>query len=69
MKALLVVLVLTVSAAAQSFRSTRSFASRRTQPASFLDVRNLGKYGILAGLVAADAIGTQRGLEKGLSRG
>ena len=68
MKALLVVLLLTISAAAQSFVAPSSSLSSLPDAPSqhrFWTFETTMNTGILAGLVAADAISTQRGLEKG----
>jgi len=65
MKALLVVLVLTVSAAAQSFVAPSSSLPDAPSQHRFWTFETSVNTGILAGLVAADAISTQRGLEKG----
>jgi hypothetical protein len=67
MKALLVILALTVTAAAQSFAGPSSSFSQLPDAPShhFWTFETSINTGILAGLVAADAITTQRGLSQG----
>jgi len=68
MKALLVVLALTVTAAAQNFAGpSSSFSQLPDAPSQhhFWTLETKVNTGILAGLVAADAITTQRGLSQG----
>jgi hypothetical protein len=67
MKALLTLLLLTVSAAAQNFVAPSSLSALPDAPSQhrFWTFETKMNTGILAGLVAADAISTQRGLEKG----
>jgi len=68
MKALLVLLILTVSAAAQNFVAPSSSLSSFPDAPSqhhFWTFETTVNTGILAGLVATDAISTQRGLAKG----
>jgi len=65
MKALLVVLLLTVSAAAQNFVAPSSSLPDAPSQHRFWTFETTVNTGILAGLVAADAVSTQRGLEKG----
>ena len=67
MKALLVILALTVSAAAQSFAPSSSLSQLPDAPSQhhFWTLETKMNAGILAGLVAADAITTQRGLSQG----
>jgi hypothetical protein len=67
MKALLVVLLLTISAAAQNFAVPSSSLSSLPDAPShrFWTFETTMNTGILAGLVAADAVSTQRGLDKG----
>ncbi len=65
MKALLTLLLLTASAAAQSFATPSSSLSDAPSQHHFWTLETKINTGILAGLVAADAITTQRGLERG----
>jgi Domain of unknown function (DUF5658) len=70
MKALLVVVALTITAAAQNFagpNSSYSYSSLPDAPSHhhFWSLETKVNTGILAGLVAADALTTQRGLEQG----
>jgi hypothetical protein len=68
MKALLTILLLTISAAAQNFAAPSSSLSSLPDAPSqhrFWTFETTLNTGILAGLVAADAVSTQRGLEKG----
>jgi hypothetical protein len=68
MKALLVILALTVTAAAQNFAGPSSSLSQLPDAPSqhhFWTLETKVNTGILAGLVAADAITTQRGLSQG----
>jgi len=67
MKYLLSILLLSVAMQAQSFTASSSAAlpdAPSQQP--FLTVENKVNIGIFAGLIAADAITTQRGLNQGL---
>jgi uncharacterized protein DUF5658 len=67
-KALLAILVLTVTAAAQNFAGpSSSFSQFPDAPSQhhFWTLETKVNTGILAGLVAADAITTQRGLSQG----
>lgn len=64
MKYLLSLLLLSVAMQAQSFTAASSALPDAPQP--FLTVENKVNFSILAGLVAADAITTQRGLNQGL---
>jgi uncharacterized protein DUF5658 len=68
MKALLVILALTMTAAAQNFvGSSSSLTSMPDAPSQhrFWTLETKINTGIFAGLVAADAITTQRGLAQG----
>ena len=65
MKALLALLVLTASAAAQNFVASSSTLPDAPSQHHFWTLETKINTGILAGLVAADAISTQRGLEQG----
>ena len=65
MKALLALLVLTASAAAQNFVAPSSTLPDAPSQHHFWTLETKINTGILAGLVAADAISTQRGLEQG----
>jgi hypothetical protein len=68
MKPLLALLLLTVSAAAQNFAAPSSSLSSFPDAPSqhhFWTLETKLNTGILAGLVAADAMSTQRGLEQG----
>jgi Domain of unknown function (DUF5658) len=68
MKALLVILALTVTAAAQSFVGPSSSLSQLPDAPSqhkFWTLETKVNTGILTGLIAADAISTQRGLANG----
>src|SRR6266481_1732855 len=68
MKALLVIVALTITAAAQNFAgASPSYASLPDAPSQhhFWTLETKINTGILTGLVAADAITTQRGLERG----
>jgi uncharacterized protein DUF5658 len=67
MKLLLSILLLSVAMQAQSFTATNHSPlpdAPSQQP--FLTVENKMNFSILAGLIAADAITTQRGLNQGL---
>jgi len=68
MKALLVILALTVTAAAQNFAApSSSLSSLPDSPSQhrFWTLETKINTGIFAGLIAADAITTQRGLSQG----
>ena len=65
MKALLTLLLLTARAAAQSFATPSSSLSDAPSQHHFWTLETKINTGILTGLVAADAITTQRGLERG----
>ena len=74
MKALLVIVALTITAAAQNFAGPSSSYSYSSSYSSLPDAPSQHHFwsletkintGILAGLVAADALTTQRGLERG----
>ena len=66
MKFLLSILLLSVAMQAQSFMASGSSTlPDAPSQTSFLDGRKQGERQILAGLVAADAITTQRGLNEG----
>lgn len=67
MKFLLSILLLSVAVQAQSFTASRSSALPDAPSQNpFWTVENKVNVGILAGLVAADAFTTQRGLNQGL---
>jgi len=67
MKALLTILLLSVSMRAQNFMASSSSAlPDAPSQQSFWTIENRVNVGILASLVAADAITTQRGLNEGL---
>jgi len=66
MKYLLSVLLLSVAMQAQSFTASSSALPDAPSQQPFLTVENKVNFSILAGLVAADAITTQRGLNQGL---
>jgi Domain of unknown function (DUF5658) len=65
MKALLAILVLTVTAAAQNFAGPSSSLPDAPSQHHFWTVESRVNTGILASLVAVDAITTQRGLSQG----
>src|SRR2546423_14179426 len=65
MKALLVVLLLTICAAAQNFVAPSSSLPEAPSQHRFWTFETTVNTGILAGLAAAAAVSTQRGLEKG----
>ncbi len=67
MKLLLSILLLSVAMQAQSFTATNS-STLPDAPSQqrFLTVENKMNFGILAGLIAVDAVTTQRGLSQGL---
>jgi hypothetical protein len=69
MKYLLSLLLLSVTMQAQSFMASSSALPDAPSQQSFLTVENKLNFSILAGLVAADAITTQRGLNQGLREG
>ena len=66
MKYLLSVLLLSVAMQAQSFTASSSALPDAPSQQPFLTAENKVNFSILAGLVAADAITTQRGLNQGL---
>jgi len=66
MKYLLSLLLLSVAMQAQSFTASSSALPDAPSQQPFLTVENKVNFSILAGLVAADAITTQRGLNQGL---
>src|ERR1035438_8685135 len=66
MKYLLSLLLLSVAMQAQSFTASSSALPDAPSQQPFLTVENKVNFSILAGLVAADAITTQRGLNEGL---
>lgn len=67
MKALLTILLLSVTMQAQNFMASSSSAlPDAPSQQSFWTIENRVNVGILASLVAADAITTQRGLNEGL---
>ena len=65
MKALLAILALTVTAAAQNFASPTSSLPDAPSQHHFWTLETKINTGIFAGLVAADAITTQNGLSQG----
>jgi len=66
MKYLLLLLLLSVAMQAQSFTASSSVLPDAPSQQPFVTVENKVNFSILAGLVAADAITTQRGLNQGL---
>src|ERR1035437_7530457 len=66
MKYLLSLLLLSVAMQAQSFTASSSALPDAPSQQPFLTVENKVNFSILAGLVAADAVTTQRGLNQGL---
>jgi len=66
MKLLLAILLLNVAVQAQSFKIDRFALPDAPSQRPFWTLENKAGFGILAGLVAADAITTQRGLNEGL---
>jgi hypothetical protein len=65
MKILLSILLLSVAMPAQSFMASSSTLPDAPSQQSFWTVENKVNVGILAGLIAADGITTQRGLNQG----
>src|ERR1700687_3610080 len=66
MKYLLSILLLSVAMQAQSFTASSSALPSAPSQRPFWTVENKVNVGIFAGLVAADAVTTQRGLNQGL---
>jgi|ERR1700687_1062274 len=66
MKYLLSILLLSVAMQAQSFTASSSALPSAPSQRPFWTVENKVNVSILAGLVAADAVTTQRGLNQGL---
>lgn len=66
MKYLLSILLLSVAMQAQSFTASSSALPDAPSQRPFWTVENKVNLGILAGLIAADGITTQRGLNQGL---
>jgi Domain of unknown function (DUF5658) len=66
MKYLFSVLLLSVAMQAQSFTASSSPLPDAPSQRPFWTVENKVNFGILAGLIAADGITTQRGLNQGL---
>jgi hypothetical protein len=66
MKYLLSILVLGAAMQAQSFTASSSTLPNAPSQRPFWTVENRTGFGILAGLIAADAITTQRGLNEGM---
>ena len=66
MKFLLSILLLSVAVRAQSFTASSSALPDAPSQRRFWTVENKVNVSILAGLVAADAVTTQRGLNQGL---
>jgi len=66
MKALLTILILAAAAQAQQFSTPSSTLPSAPSHERFWTLETKINTGILAGLVATDAITTQRGLERGL---
>lgn len=67
MRSLVVIILLSLSTQAQSFTSSSSTSSPApaAQAAPFWTISNRVDTGILAGLIAVDAVTTQRGLSQG----
>jgi hypothetical protein len=66
MKYLFSILLLSVAMQAQSFTASSSPLPDAPSQRPFWTVENKVNFGILAGLIAADGITTQRGLNQGL---
>lgn len=66
MKYLLSILLLSMAMRAQNFTASSSVLPDAPSQQPFWTVENKVNVGILAGLIAADAITTQRGLNQGL---
>jgi hypothetical protein len=66
MKLLLSIIALSVAVQAQSFASASSAPPDAPSQTPFWTLENKVEFGILAGLVTADGITTQRGLDQGL---
>jgi hypothetical protein len=66
MKTFLTILLLSVAIQAQSFKVNRFALPDAPRQHSFWTLENKVDAGILAGLITADAITTQRGLNQGL---
>ncbi|MGA2964789.1 MAG: DUF5658 family protein [Terriglobales bacterium] len=66
MKYLLSILLLGATMQAQSFTASNSTPPKAPIQRPFWTVENKTGFGILAGLIAADAITTQRGLNEGM---
>jgi Domain of unknown function (DUF5658) len=66
MKLLLSILLLSVAVQAQNFKVTRFALPDQPNTHPFWTTENKVEIGILAGLVAADAVTTQHGLSQGL---
>lgn len=69
MKALLTILLLAAAAQAQSFVASGSALPDAPSQRKFWTVENKMNAGILAGLIAVDAVTTQRGLNRGMKEG
>jgi hypothetical protein len=69
MKALLTILLLAAAAQAQSFVASQSPFPDAPSQHRFWTFENKMNAGILAGLIATDAVTTQRGLNHGLREG
>jgi hypothetical protein len=69
MKALLTILLLAAAAQAQSFVASQSPFPDAPSQHRFWTLENKVNAGILAGLIATDAVTTQRGLNRGLREG
>lgn len=69
MKALLTILLLAAAAQAQSFVASGSALPDAPSHRQFWTVENKMNAGILASLIAVDAVTTQRGLNRGLTEG
>ena len=65
MKALLAILILVTAAQAQEFATPKSVLPDAPSHQHFWDFETKLNTGILAGLVATDAVTTQRGLDRG----
>jgi hypothetical protein len=69
MKYFLSILLLSVTMQAQSFKVTRFALPDAPSKHRFLTTENKASFSILAGLIAVDAITTQRALSKGYREG
>lgn len=69
MKYFLSILLLSVTLQAQNFKVTRFALPNAPRKHSFFTTENKVNFSILAGLIAADAVTTQRALSKGYREG